>query len=106
MPLYEQLKTLREKLAANQARPATLAFLDLRIREAASVVEPPNAPRVPEPMIIRHLTRRNDVRGTDIEVDLLNLLPQEEARPRIELEEETHRPKPHSFYRKQKKKST
>ncbi len=104
MPLYEQLKTLRDRLAANNARPATLAFLDQRIREAATVAEPPNSPRVPETMIIRHLTRRNDVRGTDIEVDLLNLLPQEEARPRVELEEEAHRPKPHSFYRKQAKK--
>ncbi len=103
MPLYEQLKTIREKLVANNARPATLAFMDQRIREAVSVAEPPNAPRVPEAMIIRHLTRRNDVRGNDIEVDLLNLLPQEEARPRIELEEEIRRPKPHSFYRKQKK---
>jgi len=102
LPLYEQLKTLREKLLANRAQPVTLTFLDQRIRETAGIAEPPNSPRVPESMIIRHLTRRNDVRGTDIEVDLLNLLPQEEFKPRVELEEEIHRPKPHSFYKKKK----
>ena len=104
MPMHEQLKVLREKLVANGATPATLTFVDQRIREAAAVVEPPNAPRVPETMIIRHLTRRNDVRGSDIEVDLLNLLPQDDAKPRVELEEQDYPPKPHSFYKKQKKK--
>lgn len=103
MPLYEQLKLIRDKLVANRARPTTISFVDQRIREAAAVVEPPSAPRVSERMIIGHLTRRNDVRGSDIEVDLLNLLPEEEAKPQIELEEEIRRPKPHSFYRKQKK---
>jgi hypothetical protein len=101
--MYEQLKMLRDKLVANGAQAATLAFVDLRIREAAAVVEPPNAPRVPETMIIRHLNRRNDVRGSDIEVDLLNLLPEDDAKPRVELEEQDYHPKPHSFYKKQKK---
>ena len=102
MSLTDQLKIIREKLLANRAKPGTVAFLDLRIREAASAPDSPSAPRVPEMMIIRHLTRRTDVRDTDIELDLLNLLPEENSRPRVELEETERQPRPHSFYRKKK----
>ncbi|TAK31820.1 MAG: hypothetical protein EPO21_16375 [Chloroflexota bacterium] len=104
MSMYEQLKSIRDKLTANRARRASIAFIEQRMSEAKAVPESPSAPYVSEAMIIRHLTRRQDVRETDIEVDLLNLLPQDEAKPRIEIEEVTRQPKPHSFYRQQKKK--
>lgn len=103
MSMYEQLKVIRDKLAANRAQRASIAFIEQRMNEAKAISESPDAPRVSELMILRHLTRRQDVRETDIEVDLLNLLPQDEARPRVELDEVTRQPKPHSFYRKQKK---
>ena len=103
MSMYDQLKNIRAKLVANRVGRASIAFIDQRINEAKAIPETPSAPYISEAMIIRHLTRRQDVRETDIELDLLNLLPQEEAKPRVELDEVTHQPKPHSFYRKQKK---
>ena len=103
MIMYEQLKNIRAKLVANRAGRASIAFIDQRMSEAKAIPETPGAPYISEAMIIRHLTRRQDVRETDIEVDLLNLLPQEESKPRAELDEVTRQPKPHSFYRKQKK---
>ena len=46
---------------------------------------------VSENMILRHLVRRSDVRGTDIEIDLLNLMPDDAPDRRSD----RHRPDRH-----------
>ena len=52
------------------------------------------------------LVRRTDVRGTDIEIDLLNLMPDDAPQQRSELEEgvETGPRHSHTYYKEIKKK--
>ncbi|HUZ78104.1 MAG TPA: hypothetical protein VMV93_11045 [Chloroflexota bacterium] len=104
MAVYDTLLTIRQKLETNQAGTESLTFIDARLREAEPEIG--NNIYVSENMILRHLVRRTDVRGTDIEIDLLNLMPDETPREvRSELEEGVREaPKPHSFYQDAKRK--
>ena len=103
MAVYDTLLNIRQKLEANQAGDESLAFIDERLRDAEPEIG--NNIYVSENMILRHLVRRTDVRGTDIEIDLLNLMPDEAPVRRSELEEgvETGPKHSHTFYREQKK---
>ena len=106
MAVYDTLLNIRQKLEANNAGDDTLDFIDRRIAEAEP--EMGNNIYVSENMILRHLVRRTDVRGTDIEIDLLNLMPDEAPTRRSELEEEVEvAPKhSHTYYRELKKKQS
>ncbi|MHB8621445.1 MAG: hypothetical protein ACYDAG_18110 [Chloroflexota bacterium] len=103
MAVYDTLLNIRQKLELNNAGVDSIDFIDKRIKEAEP--EMGNNVYVSENMILRHLVRRPDVRGTDIEIDLLNLMPDEAPAQRSELEEGVaEAPKPHSFYQQLKKK--
>lgn len=104
MAVYDTLLTIRQKLENNQAGGESLDFIDQRIREAEP--EMGNNIYVSENMILRHLVRRQDVRGTDIEIDLLNLMPDEAPQRRSELEEGVEQAPKHShtYYREMKRK--
>jgi len=101
--VYDTLLNIRQKLEINQAGDESLRFIDDRIHEAEP--EMGNNIYVSENMILRHLVRRTDVRGTDIEIDLLNLMPDEAPVRRSELEEgvDTGPKHSHTFYRDQKR---
>jgi hypothetical protein len=101
--VYDTLLNIRQKLEANGAGWDTIDFIDKRIAEAEP--EMGNNIYVSENMILRHLVRRNDVRGTDIEIDLLNLMPDEAPQQRSELEEgvDTGPKHSHTYYKELKK---
>jgi len=103
--VYDTLLNIRQKLEANNAGDESLYFIDARIAEAEP--EMGNNIYVSENMILRHLVRRSDVRGTDIEIDLLNLMPDDAPDRRSELEEgvETGPKHSHTYYKELKKKS-
>lgn len=107
MAVYDTLLNIRQKLEANNAGDDSLNFIDLRLQEAEPEIG--NNIYVSENMILRHLVRRTDVRGTDIEIDLLNLMPDDAPRERSELEEgvETGPKHSHTYYReiKERKKA-
>ena len=103
MAVYDTLLNIRQKLESNNAGYETLDFIDQRVREAEP--EMGNNIYVSENMILRHLVRRTDVRGTDIEIDLLNLMPDEAPERKSELEEGVREgPKTHAYYQQLKKK--
>lgn len=103
MAVYDTLLNIRLKLESNNAGYPTIDFIDDRIREAEP--EMGNNIYVSENMILRHLVRRTDVRGTDIEIDLLNLMPDDAPTQRSELEEGVREgPKSHAYYQQLKKK--
>src|SRR6185312_9888660 len=83
--VYDTLLNIRSRLEANNAGEDSLNFIDLRLQEAEPEIG--NNIYVSENMILRHLVRRTDVRGTDIEIDLLNLMPDDAPQQRSELEE-------------------
>ena len=105
MAVYDTLLNIRQKLEVNNAGEESLRFIDDRILEAEP--EMGNNIYVSENMILRHLVRRSDVRGTDIEIDLLNLMPDDAPDRRSELEEgvETGPKHSHTYYKELKKKS-
>ena len=84
LAVYDTLSNIRLKLEANNAGEDSLHFIELRMAEAEP--EMGNNIYVSENMILRHLVRRSDVRGTDIEIDLLNLMPDDAPQQRSELE--------------------
>jgi len=100
--VYDTLLNIRQKLEFNNAGDDSLRFIDDRLRDAEP--EMGNNIYVSENMILRHLVRRSDVRGTDIEIDLLNLMPDEAPQRRSELEEgvDTGPKHSHTYYREQK----
>ena len=104
MAVYDTLLNIRQKLEANNAGDDSLDFIDRRIAEAEP--EMGNNIYVSENMILRHLVRRTDVRGTDIEIDLLNLMPDDMPQQRSELEEgvDTGPKHSHNYYRDLKRK--
>ena len=103
LAVYDTLLNIRQKLEANNAGYPTITFIDDRIREAEP--EMGNNIYVSENMILRHLVRRTDVRGTDIEIALLNLMPDDAPQQRSEIEEGVHEgPRPRSYYQALKKK--
>lgn len=106
MAVYDTLLNIRQKLEANGAGYDSIDFIDKRIAEAEP--EMGNNIYVSENMILRHLVRRTDVRGTDIEIDLLNLMPDDLPERRSEIEEgvETGPKHSHTYYKdlKQQKK--
>ena len=104
MAVYDTLANIRQKLEANNAGEDSLHFIELRMAEAEP--EMGNNIYVSENMILRHLVRRTDVRGTDIEIDLLNLMPDDAPQQRSELEEgvETGPKHSHTYYKEIKKK--
>ena len=99
MAVYDTLLNIRAKLENNSAGQESLDFIDNRLREAEPEIG--NNIYVSENMILRHLVRRTDVRGTDIEIDLLNLMPDDAPAQRSELEEgvETGPKHSHTYYR-------
>jgi len=104
LAVYDTLLNIRQKLEGNNAGYDSISFIDARLLEAEP--EMGNNIYVSESMILRHLVRRTDVRGTDIEIDLLNLMPEETPREqRSEIDEATREaPKTHAYYLEQKKK--
>jgi hypothetical protein len=103
LAVYDTLLNIRQKLEANNAGYPTITFIDERIREAEP--EMGNNIYVSENMILRHLVRRTDVRGTDIEIDLLNLMPDDAPAQRSEIEQGVQEgPRPSSYYKALKKK--
>ena len=104
MAVYDTLSNIRQKLEANNAGDDSLNFIELRMAEAEP--EMGNNIYVSENMILRHLVRRTDVRGTDIEIDLLNLMPDEAPQQRSELEQgvEAGPKHSHTYYKEEKKK--
>lgn len=104
MAVYDTLSNIRQKLEANNAGEDSLHFMELRMAEAEP--EMGNNIYVSENMILRHLVRRTDVRGTDIEIDLLNLMPDDAPQQRSELEQgvETGPKHLHTYYKEIKKK--
>ncbi|HVA24360.1 MAG TPA: hypothetical protein VMW62_08205 [Chloroflexota bacterium] len=104
MAVYDTLSNIRQKLEANNAGDDSLHFMELRMAEAEP--EMGNNIYVSENMILRHLVRRTDVRGTDIEIDLLNLMPDDAPQQRSELEEgvEVGPKHSHTYYKEIKKK--
>ncbi len=103
MALYEQLALIKEKLEAiGRANPDTVSFLDARMKEAAAL--PSNMPHMSELTILRRLMGRRDVRDTEIEMDLLALMPDDEPEARSEIESTAvhSTPRSHSFYKHQK----
>jgi hypothetical protein len=105
MAVYDTLLNIRQKLEANNAGYDTLDFIEQRILEAEP--EMGNNIYVSENMILRHLVRRTDVRGRDIEIDLLNLMPDDGPERRSELEEgvEAGPKHSHTYYKELKKKT-
>jgi hypothetical protein len=104
LAVYDTLSNIRQKLEANNAGEDSLHFIELRMAEAEP--EMGNNIYVSENMILRHLVRRTDVRGTDIEIDLLNLMPDDAPQQRSELEEGVNTgPKhSHTYYKEEKEK--
>jgi len=104
LAVYDTLLNIRAKLEANGAGWDSIEFIDKRIAEAEP--EMGNNIYVSENMILRHLVRRTDVRGTDIEIDLLNLMPDETPQRRSELEEgiDTGPKHSHTYYKEMKRK--
>lgn len=84
MAVYDTLLNIRQKLEGNGAGDDSLRFIDDRVREAEPEIG--NNIYVSETMILRHLLRRSDVRDTDIEIDLLNLMPDDAPQQRSEIE--------------------
>jgi hypothetical protein len=104
LAVYDTLLNIRQKLEVNNAGEDSLQFIDQRIAEAEP--EMGNNIYVSENMILRHLVRRSDVRGTDIEIDLLNLMPDDAPQQRSELEEgiDTGPKHSHTYYKDLKRK--
>jgi hypothetical protein len=104
LAVYDTLLNIRQKLEANSAGQDSIDFIEQRMVEAEP--EMGNNIYVSENMILRHLVRRSDVRGTDIEIDLLNLMPDDAPQQRSELEEGVDAgPKhSHTYYKEIKKK--
>ena len=106
MNAYEQLLTIRDKLEEHGAHEDSIAMVDKLITRA----EPDRDSQisVPQVQLIRHMLRQREVLDNyNIYDDLQELMGDYEERPReerSELEEDEHRPKPHSFYRQQKMK--
>lgn len=106
MNAYEQLLTIRDKLEQNGAHEDSIAMVDKLIKGAEPVRE--SQISVPQVQLIRHMLKQREVLDNyNIYDDLQELMGDYEERPReerSELEEEEHRPRPHSFYRQQKMK--
>lgn len=106
MNAYEQLLTIRDRLEQNGAHEDSIAMVDKLIKRA----EPDRESQigVPQVQLLRHMLKQREVIDNyNIYDDLQELMGDYEERPReerSELEEEEHRPKPHSFYRQQKMK--
>lgn len=106
MNAYEQLLTIRDKLEQHGAHEDSIAMVDKLIKRA----EPDRDSQisVPQVQLLRHMLKQREVLDNyTIYDDLQELMGDYEERPRedhSELEEEEHRPKPHSFYRQQKMK--
>ena len=106
MNAYDQLLTIREKLEQHGAHEDSIVMVDKLIKRAEPDRDSPIS--VPQVQLIRHMLRQREVLDNyAIYNDLQELMGDYEERPReerSELEEEEHRPKPHSFYRQQKMK--
>ncbi len=106
MNAYEQLLVIRDRLEHLGAHEDSIAMVDKLIKRAEPDRE--SQLNVPQVQMLRHMLRQREVIDNyNIYNDLQELMSDYEERPReerSELEEEEHRPKPHSFYRQQKMK--
>ncbi len=106
MNAYQQLLAIRGKLEQIGAHEDSIAMVDKLIKRAEPDRDSPI--NVPQIQMLRHMLRQREVIDNyNIYDDLQELISEYEERPReqrSELEEEEHRPKPHSYYRQQKMK--
>ena len=106
MNAYEQLLVIRDRLEQLGAHEDSVAMVEKLIKRA----EPDRNSQlsVPQVQMLRHMLRQREVIDNyNIYNDLQELMGDYEDRQReerSELEEEEHRPRPHSFYRQQKMK--
>ena len=106
MNAYEQLVVIRDRLEQLGANEDSIAMVNKLIKRTES--ERYSETNVPQSMLLRHMLRQREVLDNySIYNDLQELISEHEERrgeERSELEEDDHRPKPHSFYRQQKMK--
>ena len=104
MNAYEQLVLIRDRLEQQGAHEDSIAMVEKLIKRT----EPDrnSQTNVPQSMMLRHMLRQREVLDNySIYNDLQELMGDYEERreeERSELDEEEHRPKPHSYYRQQK----
>jgi hypothetical protein len=106
MNAYEQLLVIRDRLENQGAHEDSIAMVDKLVKRAEPDRDSPlNVPLV---QMVRHMLRQREVLDNyAIYNDLQELMGDYEDRPREErgeIEEEEHRPRPHSYYREQKNK--
>jgi hypothetical protein len=106
MNAYEQLMVIRDRLEHQGAHEDSISMVDKLIKRAEPDRDSPL--NVPQVQMIRHMLRQREVLDNyTIYNDLQELMSDFEDRPReerAEIEEDEHRPKPHSYYREQKMK--
>lgn len=106
MNAYEQLVAIRDRLEQLGAHEDSIAMVNRLIKRTES--ERDSQTNVPQSMLLRHMLRQREVLDNyNIYNDLQEIISEFEERrgeERSELEEEEHRPKPHSYYRQQKMK--
>src|ERR1051326_7479007 len=106
MNAYEQLLVIRDRLENQGAHEDSIAMVDKLVKRAEPDRDSPlNVPLV---QMVRHMLRQREVLDNyAIYNDLQELMGDYEDGPREEcvaIEEEEHRPRPHSYYREQKNK--
>lgn len=108
MNIYEQLVAVRGELKVRDARPRTISVLDTLIAKAEPEKDTPMS--VSQLAILRHVLKAPAVlNDEDVYLDVLGLQGDLEeaagtkAEPEAAYIDDSHRPKQHSFYRKQKK---
>jgi hypothetical protein len=106
MNAYEQLVAIRDRLEQLGAHEDSIEMVSRLIKRAEPERE--SQTNVPQSMLLRHMLRQREVLDNySIYNDLQELISEFEERrgeERSELEEEEHRPRPHSYYRQQKMK--
>ena len=106
MNAYEQLLVIRDRLEHQGAHEDSIAMVDKLVKRAEPDRDSPL--NVPQVQMLRHMLRQREVLDNyNIYNDLQELMSDYEDRPRedrAEIEEEEHRPRPHSYYREQKMK--
>ncbi len=104
MNAYEQLLVIRDRLEHQGAHEDSIEMVDRLIKRA----EPDRNSElnVPQVQMLRHMLRQREVIDNyNIYNDLQELMGDYEERQREErpeVDEEEHRPRPHSYYRDQK----
>jgi hypothetical protein len=107
MNAYEQLLAIRDRLELNGASEDSIDMIDKYLDRAESERE--SSANVPLAMMLKHLLRQREALDSDAIYNDLQELIDGERPPRRDEDavpyawEEEKRPKPHSFYKQQKK---